>query len=206
MTRFLERKDLSELVKQSSGFAKRRYGSLVKWAACIALLIFFVFSLNINRLLYGIYADIDMVPAEDVLRILVFVSSCALVIIATLLIVISRLRYMLHAVEFQTSIFAGATRVNTIFCIIANEKNKIIYTDSGANVIFPKDKTQTTDELFGFEGISISDKEKLKDAIASGKAAEISMVYQDVNNQHKAALVTLSPLEKPSGYFVIKGV
>ncbi len=206
MQRFLERKDLKELINQSSDFTKRRYGSLVKWGVCIAMLLLFVFSLYINSEIYKIVSQVESIPSNQVLVTIMFMSTVSVVVIFFLLVALNNFRFAIRALEFQSTLFSSAMKVSSVFCIIANNKNKILYQDRGAENIFPNNQTNSLSEILENDGISVDYKEKAKDAVATGKACEFSMTYQDAQKQQKAVLVTITTLEKPSGCFLIRGV
>lgn len=205
MIRFLDRKDLKELINQSADFNKRRYGSFMKWVSYIIILVAFAFALNVNKVLYELYSGVDMVLASDVLLTLIFMGVVAVIVTGYLLAVVHNLRYLLTAIEFQITMFSGAVRASTEFFLIANSRNTIVYADRNAIDIFSKEHLHTVEEFLKHDVLNEEDKQKIREVIASGIQQKFTITYTDAAGNEKTTQVSILPIDKPKGYFVIKG-
>lgn len=205
MIRFADRKDTIKLIKQSSDFNKRRYGSILKWTAYFILAIAFAIALNVNRTLYDVYSGVDMVLASDVLLTILFMATIASVVICYLLIAIKRLQYLLNAVEFQSALLSSAARSNTKFLMILSPQGDIVYADRDAMSIFSDSHLHDINDFLESSIVSDADKGTIRNAIATSVAHNFSVIYKDKKNQQSTTMMVIAPLDKPKGYFLIKG-
>lgn len=205
MVRFVDRSDRKQLIKESTDFYNRHYGSFILWVAYALIISTLAISLHVNKVVYGIYSGLDTVPSGDVMLSIIFMVMVTLIVTGYLLIVIYNLRSLLTAVEFQNAMFAGGMRINTEFAVICNTKHTIVYVDMNALEIFGEKNVDHLPGILAHEGFAEGDKEKIKAAIAAGATEKVPMSYTRNGNKH-IVVIHITPLSKPAGYFLIKAV
>lgn len=206
MTRFADRKDVKKLIKQSGNFTKRRYVSIIKWISFCILGVAFGIALNVNRTLYDLYTGVDMVLASDVLFIIFFMAIITSAVICYLLIALKKNRNVLNAVEFQSLLLSSTARYDTKFLVILSPCGEVVFSDRKAPDIFSIPEPKTIDDLIKSKLISQKHKEMMRDTITTSKPYEYSITYPNQKDKGLSLSVLIAPIEKPKGYFLIKGV
>lgn len=205
MNRFIDRKDLHELIKQSPDFKERYYGSVMKLVSILIMVVAVVSATTTNIFMDGMYIDFDVVKQSKILKIILLLVVVEVVVVGYLYTVICNLRKALTAIDFQVTLFAGAMRTNTVFYIIANADKKIVYADKGATEIFSAKSLESMDALLKNDLMSEETKKKLKHVMKSNEADECKLTYKE-DNKKKTCKVLLAPMDKPKGFFCIKGI
>ncbi len=203
--RFVDREDTKYLIKNSPEFRVRNYGSFMIWTSYAFILATLGIALHINKVIYGAFDTQGVNMKVDVILSLIFLLLIMLILLGYVFFVIFRIRSIVSAVEFQNMIFASSVRVHTLFCFIINDEHTVVYADVNSRNIFEEKNTKTFDDILIHDGINAEDKAKLLKAVSSGIAEEVPLLYEEDNGEKKNALVVIDPIEKPKGYFVVRG-
>lgn len=148
--------------------------------------------------------------------------------IITLFIVYNtkRYRYLLNTIEFQNAIFANALNHNTEFCLILHREYGIIYADARFYTRFKDhiDDDITLDKILEAGEASAKDKKSLYHALKTNSSVKIPIALSKKNrissflllldpipdnsqvatNNNKILNLSLAPIARPNGYFVLK--
>ena len=139
-----------------------------------------------------------------------------------------RYRYLLNTIEFQNAIFANALNHNTEFCLILHKEYGVIYADARFYARFKDhiDDEITLDKLLEAGGVSAKDKKSLDHALKTNSSVRISIALNKKNrisnflllfdpvpdnsqiatSNNKILNLSLAPIARPHGYFVLKAV
>lgn len=203
--RFVDRKDKESLIKKSPEFRVRNYGSFMIWISYAFILISLGIAVHVNKVIYGLYSPGGMTMHAHVMVSIIFLILIMLILLGYVFFVIFRIKSLVIAVEFQNMIFASSMKVHTLFCFIINDCHTVIYADKKALDVFSEKNVNIFDDILNHDGISIEDKAKLIKAVSSGVAEEVPLIYTEASGDKKNALIVLDPIEKPKGYFVVRG-
>ncbi|MDR2831570.1 MAG: response regulator [Rickettsiales bacterium] len=135
-------------------------------------------------------------------------------------------RYLLNTIEFQNAIFANALNHNTEFCLILHKDEGIIYADARFYERFKGhiDDDATLDKILEAGDISEKDKKALYHALKNNSSAQVYIALSKKNrvsnflllfepipdnpqvatNNNKFLNLSLTPIARPHGYFVLK--
>ncbi|QKX01699.1 response regulator [Wolbachia endosymbiont of Cruorifilaria tuberocauda] len=139
-----------------------------------------------------------------------------------------RYRHLLSITEFQNAIFASALNHNTEFCLILHKDDGVIYADARFYERFKEyiDNDITLSKILEVGNLSEKDKKALYHAlknnssvqlrIALGKKNRTSnflLLFDPIPDNHQVALdnnkvlnLSLAPIARPHGYFVLKAI
>ncbi|CCF78223.1 signal transduction histidine kinase and receiver [Wolbachia endosymbiont of Onchocerca ochengi] len=137
-----------------------------------------------------------------------------------------RHRYLLSITEFQNAIFASALNHNTEFCLILHKDEGVIYADARFYERFKEyiDNNVTLDKLLEAGNISEKDKKALYNALKNNSSTQVRIALSKKNkisnflllfdpisdnpqvalNNNKVLNLSLAPIARPRGYFVLK--
>ncbi len=149
-------------------------------------------------------------------------------ILMTLFVVynIKRYKYLLNIIEFQNAIFANALNHNTEFCLILHKDEGIIYADARFYERF-KDHINddvTLDKILEAGDVSEKDRKSLYHALRNNTSVKVCISLskksrisnflllsepipdnpQIAINSNKTLNLSLAPIARPNGYFVLK--
>lgn len=139
---------------------------------------------------------------------------------------IKRYKYLLNIIEFQNAIFANALNHNTEFCLILHKDEGIIYADARFYERF-KDHINddvTLDKILEAGDVSEKDRKSLYHALRNNTSIKICISLskksrishflllsepipynpQIAINSNKTLNLSLAPIARPNGYFVLK--
>lgn len=139
---------------------------------------------------------------------------------------IKRYKYLLNIIEFQNAIFANALNHNTEFCLILHKDEGIIYADARFYERF-KDHINddvTLDKILEAGDVSEKDRKSLYYALRNNTSVQVCISLskksrvsnflllsepipdnpQIAINSNKTLNLSLAPIARPNGYFVLK--
>ncbi|MFT4313673.1 MAG: response regulator [Wolbachia pipientis] len=139
---------------------------------------------------------------------------------------IKRYKYLLNIIEFQNAIFANALNHNTEFCLILHKDEGIIYADARFYERF-KDHINddvTLDKILEAGDVSEKDRKSLYHALRNNTSVQVCislskksrvsnflLLFEPIPdnpqiaiNSNKTLNLSLSPIARPNGYFVLK--
>ncbi|MDF0607410.1 response regulator [Wolbachia endosymbiont of Onchocerca gibsoni] len=137
-----------------------------------------------------------------------------------------RHRYLLSITEFQNAIFASALNHNTEFCLILHKDEGVVYADARFYERFKEhiDNNVTLDKLLEAGNISEKDKKALYNALKNNSSTQVRialskknktsnflLLFDPISDNPQVALdnkkvlnLSLAPIARPHGYFVLK--
>ncbi|AAW71298.1 response regulator [Wolbachia endosymbiont of Brugia malayi] len=148
--------------------------------------------------------------------------------LVTLFIVynVKHYRYLLNIIEFQNAIFANALNHNTEFCLILHKNEDVVYADARFYERFKDyiDNDVTLGKILEVGDISEKDKKALYQALKNNSSVQVRIVLskksrissflllcepipdnpQIAINSNKILNLSLAPIARPHGYFVLK--
>ncbi|MCA7010056.1 response regulator [Wolbachia endosymbiont of Tribolium confusum] len=139
---------------------------------------------------------------------------------------IKRYKYLLNIIEFQNAIFANALNHNTEFCLILHKDEGIIYADARFYERF-KDHINddvTLDKILEAGDVPEKDRKSLYHALRNNTSVKVCISLskksrisnflllsepipdnpQIAINSNKTLNLSLAPIARPNGYFVLK--
>ncbi|QKX02273.1 response regulator [Wolbachia endosymbiont of Dirofilaria (Dirofilaria) immitis] len=137
-----------------------------------------------------------------------------------------RYRYLLGITEFQNAIFASALNHNTEFCLILHKDEGVVYADARFYERFKEhiDNDVTLDKLLKAGNVSEKDTKALYDALKNNSSVQVRitldkknktsnflLLFDPISDNPQIALdnnkilnLSLAPIARPHGYFVLK--
>lgn len=203
--RFINRRDAYDLVKQSADFKVRKHSAYFIIFGYVVVLLIIAGLLHIETVLYKTSEFQDPIPTAEVMVGIVFSIMMVMLIVGYMFTIIYRLKRIINLLEFQNLTYASAARAHSVFCFIANKNGKIIYEDSNAMKVFGAKNNRKLNDIIFFEGIDQDDSYKLEKAIANDDSIEVPIKINDVVKHRERTKITIDSLERPKGYFVIRG-
>lgn len=205
--RFVNRQDKDELIRNSSDFKVRYHGSFILWVTYAFIASILAIILIVKRALDStlLAESYDSIPMTDIVLGFVFLVLVMVFLAGYIYLVVNKIRSFVQAAEFQNLMFSSAMKVHTLFCFIANNDKKIVYADNHCVDIFKEENIDTLDDLLKHEGISEEDSHKLLRAISNSESEEVPLVFTDSDGEKRDAMVFLDPIERPTGYFIVRG-
>ena len=207
--RFIDRTDKEQLIASSSDFKARTHGLPSKWTIYgFALVVLAVIILIVHMSIRLILLPYDSpTPLWEVFGFLFTTSFLIIGIAVFSSIIVKKIRRYITETEFQSLLFASSVSTECDFFLISNKDKITVYFDYHFSELFPcpQDSSQL-DILLTNEGLKDSDKNKLSAAIVACKEAKIPMKLTLHNGKLKDINIVVSPLSRPSGYSIIKGV
>lgn len=205
--RFIDRKDRDKIVGQSSEFIARYYGSFVIWGSYAVILIVFAILLHIEQALYKPSLNGDSIPTEDVLYGAMILMMVFLMMAGYLHIMIGRMRKAMNAVEFQNMFFSSAMRMHTKFSFILNKVGTVVYTNTESAQLFGLngDEKLNIESILKSNGIKEQDKELINKALEERINEEIAITLTNSAGKKSDAMFIITPMDKPDGYYYIRG-
>lgn len=140
---------------------------------------------------------------------------------------VKRYRYLLNTIEFQNAIFANALNHNTEFCLILHKDEGVIYADARFYERFKDhiiDDDITLGKILEIGDVSEEDKKVLYHALKNNSSVQVCISLNKKNrvsnflllfepipdnpqiaiNSNKILNLSLVPIARPDGYFVLK--
>lgn len=119
-----------------------------------------------------------------------------------------RNRDMVLAAEFQNAIFSAAARLKSRFCIIVKKDGTIFYYDRGFQAIFPDNTQRGTlmvDKVLNSKLITPTEAEKLYRALDNNSSEAIFLTFTPPGGEEQKLVITIDPLPRPQGFFILRG-
>jgi hypothetical protein len=202
--RFIDRRDRSEIIKESSGFSKRGHEHVPNWMVNLFVIMQLVF---VGVMLYFAYNVINSQQHQsEVLSIIQYMLICFVVVTTYSLFIVKKLKGVLSATEFMSLFLSKSLESYSSCYAILNSKGKIIYyNDSFANNFMISDDVEklTYQDILDkdiFEEKYIS---KITETIENKVETSFSLVSSTSNSQTMRN-VRIVPLTRPEGLFVLK--
>ncbi|WP_353288084.1 response regulator [Wolbachia endosymbiont (group B) of Gerris lacustris] len=139
---------------------------------------------------------------------------------------IKRYKYLLNIIEFQNAIFANALNHNTEFCLILYKDEGVIYADARFYERFKDhiDDDVTLDKILEAGDVSEKDRKSFYHALKNNTSVKVCISLNKKNkvsnflllsepipdnpqiaiNSNKILNLSLAPIARPNGYFVLK--
>ena len=169
---------------------------IVQLVGIYALTIAFVFGLGLN---------VETITGP-VFSVIVTLLLCGLAFY-TVLVRQGNLDQVMTT-EFQNLIFASAASHGSDFTMFLKVDGTIVYANDGLRQMFPEfqlDEGGALDSLLEEGNVASSDREKMFSALVSGKGEKLIFAIKDSQGQEKQYIVSLQPLRRPPGIFVVRG-
>jgi len=202
--RFADRKNIHKLIQQSTDFKTRNYGSYIVWICCSLIIVLLTLQINFSGVGNILLKQEVVLTAVDIIHGAVVLLATSLVLGGYLFLIIFKLHRIVNVSEFQSLIFASAMRADTLFCFIVNQEQEILYSHS-CDDIFCGVEFKTLEDILKFEGISAKDKKNMLQVIADNKSKTAPITYKNSQGKTKHAQISLNPVGRPQGYFVLRG-
>jgi PAS domain-containing protein len=114
---------------------------------------------------------------------------------------------LVMATEFQNLLFAGAASVGYGFCLIVRHDGTTVYSNRAVNALFVEFPYHDSQALEGFietGRLARFDADKITNALAAGER-RTCLVRVTTRDAHQDMVITIEPLVRPQGFFVIRG-
>ena len=115
---------------------------------------------------------------------------------------------LMMANDFQNLLFATAASLGSSFCFYVRLDGTVVYANDGMREIFSNfapDRSNALDAILEAGVVSSEDRTKLYSAMSRGKRETFVFSIKDKDGSMKDYFLTIEPLQRPSGYFVIFG-
>ncbi len=119
-----------------------------------------------------------------------------------------RSRDLVTATEFQNALFSSIAHLHSSFIVIVRNTGGIMYYSSNYPAMFSGTRRRgltTIDAIFETDGISAEDAARIRSALADGKPEQLICEVKDVDGNSQPIRLTIQPIPRPSGFFVISG-
>ncbi len=207
--RFVERQDAKRFIKESKDFNVRRAKIPLMRIIAIFVSVLMISFVFLVKLIYSLlFLPSHVSPGDELGVILSLVLFAAMAVGAFAVYLIYSIRQNLIATEFQNLIFASSMRVKTDFCLIVHREKTGIYCDYDFDEMFEQYEYHSNDPfhmLMASQGFNDADEKRLEQALAEGKEAEFDFNLKKKDGTVQKMHVTLDPIERPKGFYIIKG-
>lgn len=119
-----------------------------------------------------------------------------------------RQRDLVLLTEFQNTMFASAARLGTQFCLILKKDGSVVYVDPGFQQLFPQLNYRSIQDVavLGEHGLLTPQEQRIfDDALGNHTSARQFITMPLAGNASIKMAVTLEPLARPRGYFLLRG-
>lgn len=138
---------------------------------------------------------------------------------ATLMVVIGSLSWFTIAftrrqhdlvlmAEYQNAIFASAVRSRSQFSMIVQTDGSITYIDPGLQQLFPDidyRKVKRLEQFYEIANIPTEARLDLNSGFTEKQSAQVKLALELDNNRLMDMILSVNPLSRPAGYFLIQG-
>ena len=108
------------------------------------------------------------------------------------------------ATEFQSSVFSGAMRSNSLLTFIIYRDGSVFYHDPRYSQTFPKGTpNHNVDQFLTTIGLQSKDKIHIYDAIKDLTKAEFEYLYNDEVRKNIPLKIGVYPLQRPEGFVAV---
>lgn len=142
-----------------------------------------------------------------------WISSIVISLIVSGLAVYTVLRKQQHndqmmATEFENLLFSAAAGLGSAFCIFIKADGTVVYANDGARRMFPRvgyEEARALDSLLINAKVEKADQDKLHSAMSRGQKESLVIAITDAEKNRHDFILTIDPLRRPAGYFVLRG-
>jgi len=109
--------------------------------------------------------------------------------------------------DFENALFAGAAGTGYDFLLIIKKNQEIVYYNPSCKEYFtyqPHNNRQGIGSLLESVGIDNEDRNEIIRSIQEGISTEIRCTIQSTTNDYNHLIISLKPISRPKGFFVIK--
>ena len=195
--RFNARRDADAIIAKSQGFRLRHSAHL--WRGAMASLI--LAGLCVGT---GYYLWVKSPEHLSGVGVTILGSVAGIAALVGLTCMHKLFCAAKHA-EFQSMILANGMNMHSQFSLIVNHDGAIVYSDHKSVAMFGNKAINRFDELIGYEGLSPNARYSLIQAVESKRNAQVAFQFCDEDNKIREMTVTLDPLSRPDGYFLVRG-
>lgn len=115
---------------------------------------------------------------------------------------------LIMATEFENMLFAAAASLGSNFCMFLKSDGTIVYSNDGTRELFPRvayDESRALDQLLDDGNVSQTDRTRIYSALTSGEKETLIFPITDADNNRIDFILTIEPIKRPRGYFVLRG-
>lgn len=115
-------------------------------------------------------------------------------------------RDLVLVTEFQNALFSAVANINNLFLLIVKNNGTITYHSSEYKKLFANSRKfglTSLDSLLTSDGISKDDAEKIRSAMEDNRSEVINGTLQDVEGNKHEVRLSLRPIARPNGYFLL---
>jgi hypothetical protein len=144
--------------------------------------------------------------APDILLIIISMMIAAMIFGAYLLLIVIKLKNIINITEFQSALFAGGMRTNSLLTCIVDKNKNVIYADEHAFRIFKNKENdlEKLEDILAYEGLTESNKAKIDLAVTQGAQEEVNMTYKNLAGETSDVIFVVDPLSRPKGFSIIR--
>ncbi len=179
-------------------FVPRHYSSVI-WALVVAYAIALCLIIGINIFIVSNGNDLLGISA-----IIIVIGALAFYSILQK----QRNLDLVHATEFENALLSGAAAVGSRFYLIIRGDGTVVYSSYGLRLMFPQfhaNEERALDSLFEAGGVMKVDRDRIYDALYHGASDRLIFPLRDDSGRDQEFIITVEPMERPAGYFVLKG-
>ena len=182
----------------SPDFIPRSYSKPIKELSLIYVLAI--------GLIFAVLHFKDMIGG-DIVATVIITTTVLLIAVYTIL---KRQQHndQMMATEFENLLFSAAASLGSTFCLFIKHDGTIVYANDGTRKMFPtfkQNENQSLEELLYTARVERSHIDKLFSTVARATKETIIFPITDSAGYRSDYVVTVDPLKRPSGYFVVKG-
>lgn len=208
--RFIDRKDKKDFIKLCEDFHKRKHGAPIMRVVVyfIVIMLFSIWILNnlISSMLF--LPPEEPPPTDAIVRVLGIIIFAAFTAGLVAIFIIYKVRQNVLETEFQSLVFSSGMRVNNDFCLIVHKEKAGFYCDYNFTELFSDYGELHHDpfhQLIASEGFRPSDEDLMLNAMENVESAQFTFTLKRKNSGTKKMTLTIDPLDRPKGFFIIQG-
>lgn len=200
MTRFIDRKNVLELINKHPEFKLRKHNILTLSLAAIFLIVIFAILFFINYIITNtVYLpEKEVIPYTKLVFYTYYIGLSVLILAVATYLLVVKMVFLNHITEFQNMILSSLIKVNTKLFVVLNEEQKIVYADGQKDVAAAGIDIKTFDGLSSLGGFKKDDFAKIEQSLKSKKP--VTVPYKSKNLK---ADVTLEFIDRPINYAVL---
>jgi PAS domain S-box-containing protein len=146
------------------------------------------------------------VGGESVVRVI----SICLIMLLTAFIIFRKMQHndLVMATEFENLLFSAAASLGSNFCIFLKSDGTIVYANDATRRMFPRfayEQNRALENLLDEGKVENIDRDKLFSAMANAKKEVLIFAIADTTGNKRDYIIILEPLQRPAGYFVLRG-
>ena len=115
---------------------------------------------------------------------------------------------LVMSTEYQNMLFSQALSLGCSFCMIVRHDGTIVYTSDGFANVFPDfnySEAMALQGVFERGAVRASDRERIMGSIRSATPDHLIFPLMDKYSAKKEYIITVDPLQRPSGFAIIRG-